>query len=110
MKNLANTSFVLLILLAGCAQLGLSTPQTFDQKLAVAYGSHTAIQRAAATELRAGHLKKADAQEVLTLADQSKVLLDAARMAGDTTVAQNKLTLAVAVLTQVQAYINQRSK
>ena len=100
----------LILLLAGCAQLGLSTPQTFDQRLAVAYGSHTAIQRAAATELRAGHLKKADAQEVLNLADQSKVLLDAARMAGDTTVAQNKLTLAVAVLTQLSAYLNERGK
>ena len=100
----------LILLLAGCAQLGLSTPQTFDQKLAVAYGTHTAIQRAAATELRAGHLKKADAQEVLTLADQSKALLDAARMAGDTTVAQNKLTLAVAVLTQLQVYLNERGK
>ena len=100
----------LILLLAGCAQLGLSTPQTFDQRLAVAYGSHTAIQRAAATELRAGHLKKADAQEVLTLADQSKVLLDAARMAGDTTVAQNKLTLAVSVLTNLQAYLNERNK
>ena len=98
----------LILLLAGCAQLGLSTPQTFDQKLAVAYGTHTAIQRAAATELRAGHMKKADAQEVLTLADQSKVLLDAARMAGDTTVAQNKLTLAVAVLTQIQVFLNKR--
>ena len=100
----------LVLLLAGCAQLGFSSPQTFDQRLAVAYGTHTAIQRAAATELRAGHLKKADAQEVLTLADQSKVLLDAARMAGDTTVAQNKLTLAVAVLTQLSAYQNERGK
>ena len=109
MKQL-NALWVMLILLAGCAQLGLSTPQTFDQKLAVAYGTHTAILKATASELKAGHLKKADAQEVLTLADQSKALLDAARMAGDTTVAQNKLTLAVAVLTQIQAYINQRGK
>ena len=109
MKQL-NALWVMLILLAGCAQLGLSTPQTFDQKLAVAYGTHTAIERATATELKAGHLKKSDAQEVLTLADQSKALLDAARMAGDTTVAQNKLTLAVAVLTQIQTYINTRSK
>ena len=109
MKQL-NALWVMLALLVGCAQLGLSTAQSFDQKLAVAYGTHTAIERATATELKAGHLKKADAQEVLTLADQSKSLLDAARMAGDTSVAQNKLTLAVAVLTQLQTYLNTRSK
>jgi hypothetical protein len=103
--------FILLALLAGCAQLGLAPAQTFDERLAYAYGTHTAVQKAAASSLTAKDISSADAEQVLKLADESKALLDGARAAakiGDTSTANGKLLLATSILSQLQTYI--RSK
>lgn len=104
-------SLYILLLLAGCAQLGLQAPQTFDQKLAYAYGTHTAVQNAAAGALNAKEISSDEAKQVLKLADESRVLLDAAgaaSSAGDISSADGKLLLATSILTQLQAYL--RSK
>lgn len=98
-------------LFAGCAQLGLAPAQSFDQKLAYAYGVSIAVQQAATSELVAKQITKEDAQQVLSLHDQARALLDAARLVGDPTEAQNKLLLATQILTQLQLYLQQhRSK
>lgn len=99
----------LLTLLASCAQLGLAPAQSFDQKLAYAYGTHTAVLQAATSALTAKVITVDDAKQVATLADQSRALLDAARIAGDPTEASNKLLLATAILTQLQAYLQSHS-
>ena len=109
MKQLAY-GFVL-ILLAGCAQLGLAPAQSFDQKLAYAYGTHIAVQQTATQALTAGDITSADAEQVLKLADESRALLDGARAAsgaGDPSTAEGRLVLATTILTQLQAYL--RSK
>jgi hypothetical protein len=97
----------LLLVLTGCASVGLPQPESFDQKLAYAYGVHTAVETSAATAVSTGALSKVDGQAILTLADQSKALLDSAKQLEtvDATTAGDKLALAVSVLTQVQTYI-----
>lgn len=97
------------LLLVACAQLGLSSAQTFDQKLAYAYGTHTAVLNAATAAVQSKTLSTTDAEQVLKLADESRALLDGARMAGDTAAGGSKLALATSVLTQLQAYLNSRS-
>lgn len=102
--------YVALMLLAGCAQLGLPAAQTFDQKLAYAYGTHTAVLQAATSAVQAHTLSPSDAEQVLKLADESRGLLDAAKAAGGSPDGINKLALASSVLTQLQTYLNSRSQ
>ena len=95
-------------LLAACAQLGLQTADTFDKKLAYAYGTHTAVQNATKNRINQHQLTSADGEAVLKLADDSRVFLDAAKTIGDPTEAASKLALAMSVLTQLQAYLDTR--
>lgn len=102
-----NVLFVLL-LIAGCAQLGLAPADSFDKKLAYAYGAHTAVLKATTSALSAGTLKSTDAEQVQALATQSRALLDGAHVAsksGDVTTANGKLLLATNILEQLQAYL-----
>ena len=103
--------FALILLLAGCAQLGLTPAKSFDEKLAYSYGTHTAVLQATTSYLTAKDITSKDAEQVLKLADESKALLDGARAAakiGDTSTANSKLLLATSILAQLQAYL--RSK
>jgi len=109
LRNL-NVLFVLL-LIAGCAELGLAPADTFDKKLAYAYGVHTAVVKATTSALDAKTLKSTDAEQVASLSAQSRTLLDgalAASKTGDITTANGKLLLATNILEQLQAYL--RSK
>ena len=112
MRNLRAYYLISLIaILAACAQLGLAPAQSFDQKLAYAYGAHTAVLKATTSALKAKSLSSADAEHVATLADQSRQLLDAAKVAstgGDVTTATGRLLLATQILEQLQVYL--RSK
>ncbi len=102
------SAFVLLVLLSACSSLGLAPAQTFNQKLAYAYGTHTAVMQAAASSVQEGSLSGDDATQVLKMADESKVILDSARglyASGDATGANNKLALALAALTATQTYL-----
>lgn len=112
--NKIRNAFTLLgfiLVLAGCASIGAAPAQSFDEKLAYAYGTHTAVEQAAAASVTSGAISKADGEAVLALADQSKALLDSARAveATNATDAGNKLVLAISVLTQVQTYIQTHS-
>jgi hypothetical protein len=99
----------LFALILGCAQLGLQPAQTVPQKIAYAYGVHTAVLTAAASSLAAKTIDVPTAKEVATLADQSRALLDSAKAiadsGGDLTAASSKLALATAILTQLQTYL-----
>ena len=101
----------LVLLVAGCA--AFAPAKTFDQQLAYAYGTHTAVLSTAASGVAAGTLSPSDGQAVLKLADQSRGLLDAARLTsntGDLKTAQGQLNLAVNVLTELQKYLQMRTK
>lgn len=94
--------------LEGCAALGVSQAQTFNEKLAYGYGVHTAVLQAATSAVNAGQLSSADAMKILSDADNAKVVLDgagAAYAAGDAAGANSKLTIATSLLTAVQAYL-----
>lgn len=98
-------------LLAGCASLGLEPAQGFDQKLAYAYGTHTAILKAGDQALTDGSISVDDAKHVLAIADQSREVLDAAKRiyaAGDKEGANAKLLLATQVLSELQTYLRAR--
>lgn len=97
--------------LGGCSDFGLERPQSFDQKLAYAYGTHTAVLTAATMALDAGRITVDDAQQILDMADQTRSLLDGSRLlasTGDLSAAENRLALATAVLIQIQDYLNRQ--
>lgn len=99
--------------LSGCTALGVPQAETFNQKLAYAYGTHTAVLQAAEAAVKAGQLSSEDATKILGDADNVKAALDAAGnayMAGDAAGANNKLAIAVSILQYVQAYLNAHRK
>lgn len=105
--------FVLLFTLSACAQLGLTPAKTFEDKLAYAVGVHKAVLVATTQSLNAKSISSKDAVQVLKLADDSRLILDAAKQAGalgDMDGANAKLLLAQSALTALQAYLNERSK
>lgn len=111
--GLVTVAYFALLLLAGCAQLGLAPASSFDERLAYAVSQNAAVRQAAAKSLDAGEIQLQDAQFVLKTTDEARTLLDAARVAsstGDVSTAEGRLSLAVNVLTQVQTYLRTRSK
>ena len=96
---------------AGCEQLGMAKPVTFDDKLAYAYATNTSIREASSEALRAGQITGADMREVLQINDQARALLDSAKLAfaaGDTVGANNKLVLVTTILTEIQTFLRTR--
>lgn len=111
-------AFAFALVLIGCASLGMgpdpNSPtkfDTFDSQLHYGYGVYTAVNSAAAASETAGTITRDDAVEVLALTDKARVFLDGASTleATDEAAAGDKLALGMAVLTQVQAYINARA-
>lgn len=103
--------YALLLMAIGCQQLGIESPKSFDEKLAYAYGTNTAVREASTTALNAGKITSADMVHVMTINDQARGLLDGAKLAkeaGDMGSANSRLLLATSVLTQIQTYLNSR--
>ena len=105
-------AFVLLVLLTGCAALGISTPQSLDERLAYAQTIDTAVLAASTSALRAGQISADDHEHVIKIADQVKGLIDSARAIAstDSEGADAKLRLATAILTEIQSFLNSRKK
>lgn len=104
-------AFAAALLLCACAQFGVQPAQSFDERLAYAYATNTAVREASTSSLNAGTISAEDMEHVIELNDQARALLDAARMAsgaGDLGTAEARLSLAVSVLTQLQAYLRER--
>lgn len=101
------------LLVAACASIGVEQPESFDQRLAYAYGTNTAVRSAAANAVTVGTIDKSDAQFILKQTDDARALLDASRLAlsvGDVSTAEGRLVLAVGILTQLQQYLNTRAQ
>ncbi len=98
---------VLLQVLTGCAALGLAPAQSIDERLAYAYGAHTAVLQATAAARDAGKLSPADVHHVTESADQVRTLLDAARrvQTANPQGAADRLKLAVSLLTELQTWL-----
>jgi hypothetical protein len=100
-----------MICMCACAQLGLVAPKTFTEKLAAGYIAHTAVLTSATAALDAGDIKSADAEEVLKIANESRKVLDGAKLAnaaGDIQTAEGRLTVATAILTQLQTFLREK--
>lgn len=91
--------------LVACQQLGVPSPETFNQKLAVAYTSVTAVRTTATQLLAARKISPDDAENVNASADVARAGLDVARRTSDPAAANAKLTAAVAALTALQTYL-----
>jgi hypothetical protein len=104
-------ALVVAVLVSACAGLGLQQPGGFNDKLGYAYGNHTSVIQAATNALNANEITSEDAEHVLKLGEESKQVLDAARVAynaGDIATAEGRLQLATIVLTELQTYLRER--
>jgi hypothetical protein len=104
--------WLLCAVLSACSSLGIPSAQNFEQRWAYATATHTAVMSTAAASVRAGDLTKEDGAQVLRLSDEAKALLDAAELianAGDEAGANQKLTLATVILTNLQTYLRSKS-
>ncbi len=98
-----------LILVTACA--GLAKPETFDQRLAYAYGSLAAVRQTAADLVVATRITPQDGQKVLEETDAVRVVLDASRSAyagKDLSTAEAKLVAAQSLLTTIQRWLQAR--
>lgn len=103
--------FVVLLLLAGCASLGLPEPQSITERIAYANGQVTALTHSATTSLRAGRISVADARYVSEVSKETAALLDAAEIAatgGDISTAEGRLQLASTMLATLESYLTAR--
>lgn len=101
----------LVLILTACTSLGLATPETFNQRLAYAYGTATSVRLVAADLLKAGTITVDNAKDVQSKVDAARTSLDAAKVAsgaGDLSTAESKLSTAKAVLEAMQAYLNSK--
>jgi hypothetical protein len=99
----------LLLLLSGCALLGITKPLTFDEQLATAYTAHTTVDQAATVAVQAGSLSSAQGDKVIALSNTARSILDAAKAAekaGNTAGASAQLILATSALTAIQTFLN----
>jgi hypothetical protein len=94
-------------LVVGCAQLGVPSPQTMSEKVAVAISTVTAVRQTATTLLAAKKISVEDAQNVQAQADTARAGVEVARQmaATDPAGAATKLQTATTILTALQAYL-----
>jgi hypothetical protein len=107
--------------LAGCAALGLQTADTFNQKLAYAYGQVTAARKGATSVINAScpppvqtdacKAAVADGKHIQAMADEARHGLDLAKTyaaAGNLQQANMQLQLESAALTALSTYLASR--
>lgn len=103
---------LILVLLTACSVLGVTTPKTFNERLAAGYATTTAARDTTATLLTAGKLSAADAQNVQSQLDNARTGLDLARQIHATNPPAGDARLAAVVtgLTALQAYLQSRTR
>ncbi len=102
---------LLCALLTACASLGLAPAKSLSERLAYGYSTLSAVQYAAANATTAGEISPSDAEDVLKLADQARVMLDGAKalLATDPEGAATKLNLAVTILKELQGHLRRKA-
>lgn len=97
----------LLVLLTACASLGLPTAKTFNERVAVAYGTVTTVREATASLLVAKKITAGDAQNIQQQANTAREGIELARSVASTNPgdADTKLAAAITVLTALQTYL-----
>ena len=94
------------LMVAACA--GMVAPKNTEQSVAYGYATLAGVRNTTADLLAAGKIKREDAVQVQEIADQARVLLDAAKVASginDLPTATAKMQLALSVLGNLEAYL-----
>jgi hypothetical protein len=96
-----------MLALTSCAQLGLPTATTFQERLTAGYALNAEVRNSAATLLNAKKLTADDGQNILAQTDNARAGLDVARVIakGDPKAGDAKLTAVRTVLLALQAYL-----
>lgn len=109
LRNHASLFFASLLLAAcsGCAQLGLATPESFNEKVVVAYAACTHLRETATTLLAQKKITVEDAVNIQASADVARTGIDAARRlhASDPASANAKLDAIRTGLTALSTYL-----
>lgn len=96
---------LLVVFAAGCALLGLERPESFTERLAYAYSTHTAIVAATAESVAAADITVEAAESIAEGAREARELLDGARAVndlGNSAEAGNRLALATTILDRLR--------
>jgi hypothetical protein len=106
-----NCAFVLLVLLQGCAALGLPVAQTFNEKVAAAYTTVSTVRGTAAGLVSAGKISPDDAQNVQNQCDHARAAIEIARQlhATNPSGGDTKLASATLILNALNDYLKGRS-
>ena len=96
---------LLLLLLSGCASLGLEAPKDIPDRIAYVTSGADAVVVSATNALNAHSISSTDAQFVSTTGKQISALLAAAGSDPDPKSAAGRLALAEGVLKQLQQYL-----
>lgn len=101
---------LLLMLIAGCASLGIPQADTFNKKEAVAITTVTAIRSTALTLLTSGKISADDAQNIQDQADNAREAIVVADTlhAADPNAGADRLTAIITSLTAIQTYLATR--
>ena len=100
--------YVLLLIAAGCATLGVPTPTKFGERLATGYTTATAVLDNARILLQSKKISPTDAENVVKQTDNLVAALDIARQLNGTNpaAANDKLSATLLALTALQTYLN----
>lgn len=111
MKQLSNlfraACLAVVVQFAGCATLGLPTAETFNQKLAVGYGTVTAVRNTATALFLSEKITIEDAENVQQHADTARAGLDVASSVQliDPTTAEKRLSASLTMLRSLQDFL-----
>lgn len=112
MLAIRSTFIALTLALSACAQLGLPTATTFQERLTAGYALNAEVRQSAANLLNAGKLTSADGQNILDQTNTARQGLDVARAIGkgDPKAGDAKLTAVRTVLLALQSYLASKGK
>jgi len=98
--------------LQGCAALGIPSPQSFNERLAVGYSTVTSARNTATSLLGAGKISVSDAENVLEQTDNARAGLDIAREihAATPDAANARLTAVLTGLRALEVYLKSRGE
>lgn len=109
LPNLLRAALVMIVaaLVIACAQLGVQTPTTFNQKAIAGHAAVEGIAKTALTLYQAGKLSDADRSNVVATLRSAESGIDLATQVAktDPTGAGTKLDASIAVLTALQTYL-----
>jgi hypothetical protein len=100
------------VMLAACAALGVQSPRTFNERVAVAITTVTSARNTASTLLTAHKITQRDAENILEQTDNARAAIEIARQieATDPSGADHRLTAILTGLNALTSYLEARQR